>query len=211
MSRSSSRPDRHQPAADRAGRVGINALDTNGNTALMYAVDCQNREFSEFLIDAGADLEIHSAPHDFMSSNGAEGGNLTALDLASDPELALKMVRKLIHTAKNLPERGYYLAAAAIYKNHPDWIEALLAAGMPIHGYPGPKGDTLLMLAVESRAEPDPILWLLKMGADPRRKNRQGKNTYDALKLSCADAHQSYAPTELANWCRQVRQLLHVR
>lgn len=142
-----------------AGPALLEANASWNERAIQAAAQTANAEIAEFLLEAGAPLEIPTA---------AVLGRREALDslLQADPQLAEA------RGAHDLPLM-YFPAVGG----QPEIAEILLSAGSDVNAR-APAGTTALHGAVIFRQQ-SMVKWLLDHGADPKVQDGNGKTALD--------------------------------
>jgi len=148
--------------------ANINARDSQGVTALMYAASFNNFEATHLLLERGADLR---ARDDF----GVEALGHCAMS-NHDPEMISFLVNKGSNTnAKS--NNGNTVLMWASNSNKASVVRALLAAGADINAA-DPDGFTPLIWASFSNS-PEVVEVLLDAGANALAKDKNGKSVIE--------------------------------
>ncbi len=159
--------------------VDINAIDSNGQTALHYAAYSRNPDgMSKFLILNGAEVNPLFCKHGKVS--GCCSGITTPLHSASNTG-QLAMVRNLINSGAKinvLNQDGLTPLYLAVKKGNPDVVKLLVEHGAFINTAEKNLGYSELMLAV-ALGKKDIADYLIKNGADVNMKNKEGKSALD--------------------------------
>lgn len=186
--------------------IDINAIGSNGQTALMYAANYVRIPVVQALIDAGADLDI-------LSEEDGLGEGKTALMHVAESFFATgkraEVVKLLVEAGANINLKGkdgrtaLMLAAMAGYA---DSIQALIEAGADLDAKDD-NGNTAMMLA-EGGRHPKIVRLLKQTGASEEGMNEIAliRAAYDgnveqvrALIQAGADVNHRMNSTALCN------------
>jgi len=144
--------------------VDVNARQTDGTTALMWAAHWDDLETADLLIRARA------------NANAANDYGVTALSLACTNGSA-RMVAKLLQAGGNpnaaLPRTGETPLMRCAWTGNAEAVRALLARGADAKVKEKRRGQTALMWAVEQN-HVEAAQALLEKGADVRARSSNG-------------------------------------
>jgi ankyrin repeat protein len=154
------------PAVQRTlQRTGPNQAETDGTTALHWAVQEDRLDIVQALVKAGADANAKNhyglTPLAWAVNNGNAGITEQLLKAGADPRLPV-------------PEMGTALLAAARTGN-PRVISALLKAGVNANDAEPKTGQTALMWAA-AEGHQTTVKALLAAGADSKARSRNGES-----------------------------------
>ena len=161
------------------------ALDTEGSTALHYAVRNRNQEAAKLLIDAGAAV------------NEANRYHITPLSLACDSGDA-RMIELLLKAGADpnrTAEEGQTPLMAASLAGDPVAVKVLLTGGAKVNAAEPVRGQTALMWAA-SKGNTAAVELLVEFGADLRAKSKSG---FTPLLFAVRNGHKETVQALLAH------------
>ena len=153
-----------------AQRVGVNAAQADGTTALHWAVHWNDLEAATLLIDAGANVnalnELGVAPLSLAAVNASPNMAAALLHAGADPNVArpsgetalmtgartgsAELVQTLLHSGARVNEDSHFRGQTALMwaasEGHADTVRVLLDAGADVHAR-STFGITALLLA----------------------------------------------------------------
>lgn len=158
-----------------AAKADVNKQNNLGKTALMYALNSQNIEFITTLINKGADVNIK------------DSSNETALSYALKQNCPENIIITLIkaNADLSLEDNSGETPLSYALKNRlsENIIISLVNASSDINTLlPDTLDDTPLLYAVKNDLSSGIVKQMLKKGADPKIRDKNGFNTYDILK-----------------------------
>ena len=183
--------------------ANIHARDEERNTALMYAVGCEDAELVHLLVTAGADVNAANArgltPLMYAAVLDARQVAQALLDAGANgaardeegysafmyaAQYASPDVLRLLHPtapegeANAINTHGWTLLSLAAMHNASDAVQLLLDLGAQVNA-PGKWGMTALMCAVHRGIAGEAVLrTLLAAGANPHQATSDGDTAY---------------------------------
>ncbi|BBB91802.1 lipoprotein NlpI precursor [Methylomusa anaerophila] len=153
------------------GGANVNIFGSYYNTVLIMAMEKNNIEMINYLIDHGADVNVHIEPYGYL--NGYFETPLMIAVRANNIDL----VKILINAGADInaydpPYKKTPLFYALFHKNT-DILQYLIAQGADVN-FTQSDGTTHLMTAAANNKLASAKI-LLEAGADPTRKNKDGK------------------------------------
>lgn len=139
--------------------VNVNARDSQGNSALIQAVDRRRGEVAELLLSHGAQV-CETALHRSA--------------VRSDPDL----FGKVLSQAPNVPEIGDVALLHAAFLGRTENVSLLLDAGVPVDSVHRTNGRTAIMQAVD-QGRVDTVELLIARGADLNARDPNGRSVLD--------------------------------
>lgn len=177
-------------------KANINIQDKNGLTPLIYAIEQDNKELANFLIENGADLNMAEKEYDrtpiffsienkntniteILISKGAnvnavDKNGVTPLNIAIKEDGNIDIIKLLVKNKADLnilTEEGDSLIEYAINKNDTDMIQTLVEGGVNLN-VAGISSNTPLMTAVSKSLENIVRIFLTKNDINLNAINR---------------------------------------
>jgi ankyrin repeat protein len=156
-----------------AAGANLNSIDSGHDTALMLAIKSAHISTIFALLDAGADPTIVDL-----------GGGSTLLEASlyiDDPDLVRFLIRRGVPTDRVGPGLTCTPLMIAAQFDRVQTVKVLLDAHVSINEQFPDDGSTALMDAAH---HPDVLTLLLRAGADPTIKDKEGKTALDwAIKM----------------------------
>ena len=144
--------------------VNINASDTDGTTALMFASSSGNTEIVQLLLTYGT-----------TTVNRMRNDGLTALKLASSKGHKDIVLLLLSHGA-DIDESSYTNGLTALMlasrNNHKDVVQLLLDKGAAVNEKD--QGDSTALMIASAKGHKDIVQLLIDRGADIKSRNNNG-------------------------------------
>lgn len=161
----------------------VNAVDENGWTALMYAIQNGNTEMVKFLLTKKANLNIVTKDGNTALIFASENGNT-------------EIVKTLLAAGAKVNTINKYGQTALMYASqngHTDIVKVLLDSGANVNAM-NTYGGTALMTAAD-KGHTEIVKTLLNAGANVNAANKQG---YTSLIVAAKNGHIDTVKTLLA-------------
>ena len=161
-----------------AKKADVNAAQTDGATALHWAVYRNDVTMTTALLRAGAKVTV------------ANRNGITPLYMASlygNPAIISPLLKGGADAKQKGPS-GETMLMLAARNGNPDAIKALLAAGADVNAKESLRGTTALMWAIEQK-HPAAVKVLLEGGADVRARSGNAGNPRNYLASSGANSN----------------------
>ena len=144
-----------------AADADVNAIDNDGNTALMWAAFNGNIDIVRFLLDRGADANIINRLNNNVLMHAAQHGHTKIVEL-----LLLAGIDVNIRGVN-----GYTALIFAVINGHTDTVKLLLDKGADINAVDDDKNTALIFAAQNGHID---VKLLLDRGADVNAINNCG-------------------------------------